>query len=141
MLAGQEWAAPTPVIAESAWLILERLGTGPHQRFLQLVTTGQLEAIDLTDEDWRRCVTLTETYADLRLDLADASLVAVAERLGQTAIATLNHRDFRSSGQSTARRSSCCPRLASDGHPYRSVPADADWSCVVRGMLAGWRRP
>jgi predicted nucleic acid-binding protein len=89
------WAAPTPVIAESAWLILERLGTGPHQRFLRLVTSGQLEAIELTDEDWRRCVELTDTYADLRLDLADASLVAVAERLGQTVIATLNYRDFR----------------------------------------------
>lgn len=76
-------------------MILERLGTGAHQRFLRLVTTGQLEAIELTDEDWHRCVALTDTYADLRLDLADASLVAVAERLGQTAIATLNHRDFR----------------------------------------------
>lgn len=58
------------------------------------MTSGQLEAIDLMDEDWRRCVELTDTYSDLRLDLADASLVAVAERLGQTAIATLNHRDF-----------------------------------------------
>ncbi|MFP5580343.1 MAG: hypothetical protein ACLGIZ_19225, partial [Acidimicrobiia bacterium] len=72
LLAVRAWAAPTPVIAESAWLILERLGTGAHQRFLRLVTTGQLEAIELTDEDWHRCVALTDTYADLRLDLADA---------------------------------------------------------------------
>lgn len=27
LLAGQHGAAPTPVIAESAWLILDRLGT------------------------------------------------------------------------------------------------------------------
>ena len=95
LLAGHDWASPTPVIAETAWLILDRLGTSPHQRFLRLITAGQLEPIELTDTDWRRCVELVDTYADLRLDLADASLVAVAERLAQTTIATLNHRDFR----------------------------------------------
>ena len=46
LLTGQDWASPTPVIAETAWLILDRLGTGPHQRFLRLVTTGQLEPIE-----------------------------------------------------------------------------------------------
>ncbi len=94
LLTGQDWASPTPVIAETAWLILDRLGTGPHQRFLRLVTTGQLEPIELSDTDWLRCVELVTTYADLRLDLADAALIAIAERLGQTTIATLNHRDF-----------------------------------------------
>jgi uncharacterized protein len=34
------------------------------------------------------------TYADLRLGGTDASLVALAERLGVTRIATLNRRDF-----------------------------------------------
>ena len=95
LLTGQDWASPTPVIAETAWLILDRLGTGPHQRFLRLVTTGRLEPIELNDTDWQRCVELVTTYADLRLDLADAALIAIAERLGQTTIATLNHRDFR----------------------------------------------
>jgi predicted nucleic acid-binding protein len=88
-------ASPTPVIAETAWLILERLGTESHQRFLQLVTEERLRPIELTEGDWARCLELVTTYADLRLDLADASLVAIAERLGQTRIATLNHRDFR----------------------------------------------
>lgn len=90
-----DWASPTPVIAETAWLILDRLGPGPHQRFLRLVTTGELEPIELTTADWARGVELVETYADLRLDLADAALVAIAERLELTTIATLNHRDFR----------------------------------------------
>ena len=83
------------MIAETAWLILDRLGSGPHQRFLRLVTTGELEPLELTKADWQRCVELTDRYADLRLDLADAALVAVAERLELTTIATLNHRDFR----------------------------------------------
>ena len=36
----------------------------------------------------------SRAYADLGLGLVDASVVAIAERLGATTIATLNHRDF-----------------------------------------------
>jgi predicted nucleic acid-binding protein len=42
----------------------------------------------------RSCAELAEQYASLRLDLIDASIVAVAERLGLTTLATLNRRDF-----------------------------------------------
>ena len=90
-----ELAATVPVIAETSWLILDRLGPAAQGEFLQLVTSGQLHALDLTGEDWQRCAELVTTYADLRLDLMDASIVAVAERLKLTTIATLNHRDFR----------------------------------------------
>ena len=83
------------MIAETAWLILDRLGSGPHQRFLRLVTAGELEPLELTKADWQRCLELTGRYADLRLDLADAAPIAVSERLELTTIATLNHRDFR----------------------------------------------
>jgi predicted nucleic acid-binding protein len=89
-----ELAAPVPVIAETAWLVLDRLGTAAQATFLRLVTSGQLTPIDLTEADWRRCAGLAGQYASLRLDLIDASLIAVAERTGQTRIATLNHRDF-----------------------------------------------
>jgi hypothetical protein len=60
-----------------------------------MLTTGRLQALDLADEDWRRCTELVEHYANLHLDLMDASLIAIAERLGATTIATLNHRDFK----------------------------------------------
>jgi len=82
------------VIAETAWLILDRLGSGPHQRFLRLVTAGQLEPLELTKADWQRCVELTDQYADLRLDLADAALVRVAEREKLARIFTIDRRDF-----------------------------------------------
>jgi predicted nucleic acid-binding protein len=45
--------------------------------------------------DWTRVAELVEKYADLRLGLVDASVVAVAERFGVVTVATLNHRDFR----------------------------------------------
>jgi predicted nucleic acid-binding protein len=50
--------------------------------------------IELTMADWRRCSELIATYHALGLGLVEASLVAVAERLGLATIATLNHRDF-----------------------------------------------
>ncbi len=38
---------------------------------------------------------MIEQYADLGLGLVDASVVALAERLNLTTVATLNERDFR----------------------------------------------
>ena len=62
-------------------------------RFLRALS-GELQRVDLADEDWARAVELIERYADLGLGLVDASVVAVAERLGVTDIATLDRRDF-----------------------------------------------
>lgn len=89
-----ELAAPVPVIAEASWLILDRLGTAAQAAYLRLITSGQLTPVDLTEADWQRCAQLAEQYASLRLDLIDASVVAVAERLKLTTLATLNRRDF-----------------------------------------------
>jgi predicted nucleic acid-binding protein len=90
----EELASSVPVIAETSWLILDRLGAGSRAEFLRTVSGGKLTAVELTATDRQRCVELVEGYADLRLDLMDASLIAIAERLGLTTIATLNHRDF-----------------------------------------------
>lgn len=90
-----ELVTPAPVVAETAWLIEARLGPAAEARFLNLITTGQLDVIDLTAADYARCVELIETYTDLGLGLVDASIVTIAENLTLTRIATLNHRDFR----------------------------------------------
>lgn len=89
-----ELAATVPVIAETAWLILDRLGTVSQSRFVHAVADHSIEPVDLTASDWARCAALVDTYADLSLDLIDASVVAVAERLGVEQIASLNRRDF-----------------------------------------------
>jgi len=90
-----ELVVPTPVIVETSWLIEDRLGPAAEAKFLRSLTSGELRRQDLTDTDWERATSLVETYADLGLGLVDASIVAVAEHLEATAIATLNHRDFR----------------------------------------------
>ncbi len=90
-----ELASPVPIVAETSWLLLDRLGTSSQLKFLRMASGGRLKVLDLAEQDWARCVELVERYDDLRLDLMDASLVALAERLGATSIATLNYRDFR----------------------------------------------
>lgn len=83
-----------PALAETAWLLEDRLGPVAEARFLTLAATGTLTVVDLTVEDYRRCIELISTYSDLGLGIVDASLVTIAERLGHTRLATLNHRDF-----------------------------------------------
>lgn len=51
--------------------------------------------VDLEPDGWTRIAELVDVYNSLALDGIDASLIAAAERLGLTTIATLDHRDFR----------------------------------------------
>lgn len=89
-----ELVMAAPVVAETAWMIESRLGPAAEARFVRLVTSEEIEVVDLDLDGYRRCVELIETYADMGLGLVDASVVAVAERLGITTVATLNRRDF-----------------------------------------------
>jgi uncharacterized protein len=90
-----ELASPVTVVTETAWFLEDRHGPSAESSFLRLITTGVLDPIDLTATDWERCVEMIDTYLDLGLGVVDASIVAVAERLGLTTIATMNTRDFR----------------------------------------------
>lgn len=90
-----ELVVAAPVIPETAWLLEARLGSSAEVRFLRLVTSGEVDLVDLTLPDYQRCIVLIERYADLGLGLVDASVVTVAENLAVTTLATLNDRDFR----------------------------------------------
>jgi len=62
--------------------------------FLRSLVSGQL-AIEYVDgADLERAAELVETYADLALGTVDAAVVAIAERLGASRIATLDRRHF-----------------------------------------------
>jgi uncharacterized protein len=49
---------------------------------------------DLVAEDYVRVAELMDRYSDLDLGFVDASVIAVAERLGEKKIATLDRRHF-----------------------------------------------
>jgi len=52
---------------------------------------GDVTIVELTRHDAQRTGELMETYGTLPMDLADASFVAVAERLKLSKIFTLHH--------------------------------------------------
>ena len=83
------------VIAEAGWLIRRQLNIAAEAVFYTAITQGQLHVENLTIADWARITDLLDTYTNIRLDAADASVIAIAERLNQTIIATLDERDFR----------------------------------------------
>jgi hypothetical protein len=81
------------VIAEAGFLIASRVGQAGEAALLEDVVAGRLTIYESTD--WRRVHELVEQYADLPLGVTDASVVALAERLRATDVATLDHRHFR----------------------------------------------
>lgn len=83
------------VVTEAGWLIRRQLDTTTEAALYQAIADGSIDVIDLADTDWARIAELLGSYTDIDLDAADASIVAVVERLNQTVIATLDERDFR----------------------------------------------
>jgi predicted nucleic acid-binding protein len=82
------------VIAEASYLIERQLGPSALAAFFRSLADGDLLIEALTGDDLRRIATLVEQYATLQLGGTDASLLAIAERLAQTRVATLDRRHF-----------------------------------------------
>lgn len=104
---------PMAILAEIDYLLRVRLGNRAVARFLEGIAAGAFSLEPFAAQDLSRCQTLLKTYADLDLGLADASVIAVAERKGVRRILTVDLRDFR------AVRSA-------DGKPFTLLPADAE---------------
>jgi len=92
---GSELHVPAMVIAETSYMIETLLGSAAEEAFLRVFETRRLIAVDATPEDYGRMADLVRKYRDLPLGTADASVVALAERLGVSEVATLDHRHFR----------------------------------------------
>ena len=85
---------PTLVITEVAYLLGTRLGVDPEVRFLGDLAAGNLIVEPVAASDWMRIAELVAQYGDLPLGTVDASVIAAAERLGTSDIATLDRRHF-----------------------------------------------
>lgn len=83
------------VTVEAGWLIRRQLDQRAEALLYETIAQGQIAVEDLIARDWTRVSELVSTYSNIGLDAADASIVAIAERLGQHVIATLDERDFR----------------------------------------------
>jgi len=93
-LANRRLLVPATVVAEVGYLLNREVGARVESLFLTALADGDFTPVDLTGEDYRRAAELVTTYADLPLGTTDATVVALAERLGVTEVATLDRRHF-----------------------------------------------
>ncbi|MEU8268732.1 PIN domain-containing protein [Sphaerisporangium sp. NPDC049002] len=85
---------PTLVVTEAAYLISTRLGAEAEIKFLGDFARGVFAVQPVHPSDWLRMAEFVSTYRDLPLGTADASVLACAERLRITDIATVDRRHF-----------------------------------------------
>jgi hypothetical protein len=81
-----------PVITEAVWLLRDY--PRAVQQLLRSLGSGFVELLPLTSLDADPIAAILKKYEDLRPQLADASLVYLANRDGIDTIFTLDRRDF-----------------------------------------------
>lgn len=99
-------------LAELDYLLTRELGVDFELAFLEEVGAGSYELATFDERDVAQAARVVEQYRDLRIGLADASLVVLAGKLDTDAVLTLDERHFR-------------VLRAPSGRPFRVLPADA----------------
>jgi predicted nucleic acid-binding protein len=91
----EDLVVPALVLAELDYWCGRRLPPEAWLIFLDDLLAGVYRVEPPTGADLARCRDLQARYADLTLGIVDASVVALAERLGEPKVATLDQRHFR----------------------------------------------
>ena len=92
----QNWKGPvvsTEAVLTEASHLLARVPSGP-QACCDFFLEGGAVMVPSSPLSLRRCRELVDTYHDLPMDYADATLVALAEELQTSRILTTDRRDF-----------------------------------------------
>ena len=92
--SAEDLVVPTLVLGELDYWCARRLPADAWLIFLEDVIAGAYRVEEPTPVDLARCRDLQATYRDLGLGVVDASVIALAERLGESKLATLDHRHF-----------------------------------------------
>ncbi len=104
---------PTPILSEIDYLLRVRLGVAAELDFLDDILGGSFNLEQFGHQDLVRSRALVAKYRELDMGLADAAVIATAERLRVDRILTVDVRDFRA-----VRTES--------GKPFVLLPADLD---------------
>ena len=83
-----------PVLTETCHLLLTRLHPTAQTKFIEKAKLGLFQVFELKPDHFEQVHVLMNKYRDLPMDLADASLVILAEELGQGDILSTDRRDF-----------------------------------------------
>lgn len=84
-----------PVMTETFYLLQKYQGTKTAKSFLVQIEQSDVDIFQLDRTHLLRIQKLVDKYADLPMDLADASLVILAEELGHGRILSTDQRDFK----------------------------------------------
>lgn len=93
--ASEGWVTTWPVLTEACHLFQRYLGARFAQALMEDVSDGGLRVWPIPDERVADIPVLMKRYAMLPMDLADASLVLLAEHLGHGRILSTDQRDFK----------------------------------------------
>jgi uncharacterized protein len=91
----EDLVVPALVLAELDYWCARRLSSDAWLIFLDDLLAGAYRVEAPTAADLARCRDLQARYQDLALGVVDASVVALAERLDEPKVATLDQRHFR----------------------------------------------
>ena len=81
-----------------------------QRKLVQLVADGDVAVHLTTEREHSRLLELADKYADLPLDLADATLVSMCEQLRIKTVFTLDMKDFTAIRPRHARAFTVIPR-------------------------------
>ena len=82
------------VVTETCYLLLKRKGVLAQSKFMESLANGAFETFNLKPDHAQKTAQLIQKYGNLPMDLADASLVILAEELGHGRILSVDYRDF-----------------------------------------------
>lgn len=94
LAGGEDFVVPSPILVEVDYWLVKLVGPQAWADFVDDVLTGAYRVIHPSEADLARAAELELAYADLRLGFVDAAVIALCERLGETRLATLDHRHF-----------------------------------------------
>jgi uncharacterized protein len=83
------------VLAELDYMVSRDSGVGGELKVLADVTSGVYSLAEFSRADVAQAAGVIERYSDLRIGLADASVVVLAARYGTTRVLTFDERHFR----------------------------------------------
>lgn len=109
-LAGPFLISPF-VLAELDYMLGTRHGQAAQLAMIGEVADGAYELAEFARADVAAALEVIRQYEDLRIGLADASIVVLAERHGTTDVLTFDLRHFRAV-------------RGPDGRPFRLLPDD-----------------
>lgn len=85
---------PNVALPEVCYLLTRDIGYFGLQKFLRYFTRLNAQLVPIEMDDLRRVREIAIAYADAEFDIVDCCIMAIAERLNITRIATFDRRDF-----------------------------------------------